>query len=175
MPEKQEEKTVIYYPPPDERRCTAKSKQSGHRCRRWAAKGSKVCHYHGARSSGPRTPEGLERSRSARLIHGQSAAEALKLRMLRKVLLAAAVEYSLLQNFPAYVAANIKSMDAHRFRGVRKSMASFCKGDISVLELITRLDGKKPSPVMYSEQDKYFASKINECIAAFERFSNSTF
>src|SRR5689334_14096652 len=33
-------------------RCTAKSKQTGQQCKRFAAKGRTVCHYHGGRSPG---------------------------------------------------------------------------------------------------------------------------
>lgn len=34
------------------------------------------CRFHGGKSTGPRTVEGLARSRSARLIHGHYSAEA---------------------------------------------------------------------------------------------------
>ena len=34
------------------------------------------CRLHGGKSTGPRTPEGLERSRRARLVHGYYTAEA---------------------------------------------------------------------------------------------------
>jgi hypothetical protein len=40
--------------PPDERRCTAKSKQTGQRCARWTTPGSQVCYYRGGR-----TPRGI--------------------------------------------------------------------------------------------------------------------
>lgn len=40
--------------PPDDRRCTKKSKQSGQRCRRWAAPGQDCCVMHGANSPGAR-------------------------------------------------------------------------------------------------------------------------
>lgn len=40
--------------PPDDRRCTKKSKQSGQRCRRWAAPGQDCCVNHGANSPGAR-------------------------------------------------------------------------------------------------------------------------
>lgn len=32
---------------PDDKRCTAKSKQTGNRCGNWAVKGLKVCRFHG--------------------------------------------------------------------------------------------------------------------------------
>jgi len=38
----------------DARRCTAKSKQTGKRCRQPAAPGRRVCHYHGARGGAPK-------------------------------------------------------------------------------------------------------------------------
>jgi hypothetical protein len=34
------------------------------------------CRFHGGKSTGPRTPEGLARSRKARLVHGRFSAEA---------------------------------------------------------------------------------------------------
>ena len=36
--------------PDDPRRCTARSKQSGERCRNWSAQGQKVCRFHGGGS-----------------------------------------------------------------------------------------------------------------------------
>ncbi len=43
------------------------------------------CRLHGGKSTGPRTPEGLERSRKARWTHGQYSAEHLEwMRLLRK-------------------------------------------------------------------------------------------
>jgi hypothetical protein len=42
------------------------------------------CRLHGRKSTGPRTPEGLERSRRARLVHGYYTAEAKEL-LLREV------------------------------------------------------------------------------------------
>lgn len=33
--------------PPDDRRCTAKNRQTGERCGRWALRGAKVCYSHG--------------------------------------------------------------------------------------------------------------------------------
>lgn len=40
--------------PPDDRRCTARSKQHGDRCRKWAVPGYRVCRYHGARGGAPK-------------------------------------------------------------------------------------------------------------------------
>jgi len=47
----------------DARRCQARSKQSGERCRRWACKGRRVCAMHGGR-----TPRGAA---SPHLVHGR--------------------------------------------------------------------------------------------------------
>jgi hypothetical protein len=48
------------------------------------------CRLHGGLSTGPRTPEGLQRSRRARWVHGERSAEALlrgrHLRLIRKLL-----------------------------------------------------------------------------------------
>lgn len=40
------------------------------------------CRMHGGASTGPRTPEGLERLRKARTIHGRYSAAAIELRRM---------------------------------------------------------------------------------------------
>lgn len=49
-------------------RCTAKSRQTGQQCSRPAVQGSRThkCEWHGALSTGPKTPEGKARSVAAR-------------------------------------------------------------------------------------------------------------
>jgi hypothetical protein len=42
-----------YNPPDDERRCNAKSKQTGERCRVWAVPGRAVCRFHGGLGGRP--------------------------------------------------------------------------------------------------------------------------
>ena len=65
----------------ERRRCTAKSKHSGQRCRRSAVPGKRVCRWHGGLSTGPRTAAGKAASSRNALKHGvyvertQSAAE----------------------------------------------------------------------------------------------------
>jgi len=54
----------------DSRRCTAKSKQSGERCKRPAAPGKRVCYMHGARG-------GATKGNLNSLIHGAYAARVL--------------------------------------------------------------------------------------------------
>lgn len=50
------------------RQCTARSKQSGERCRNAARKGKTVCGFHGVRRSDKPTPETIERRiRSAQI------------------------------------------------------------------------------------------------------------
>src|SRR5262245_23846077 len=62
------------------RRCGAKTRQgrpkTRHhpRCLNPAMRNGR-CRMHGGKSTGPRTPEGLERSRKARWIHGERSAE----------------------------------------------------------------------------------------------------
>lgn len=51
-------------------RCTAKSKQSGKRCRNWAIRRKSTCRFHGGKSTGPRTKKGKEASRLAHIKHG---------------------------------------------------------------------------------------------------------
>ncbi len=45
------------------------------------------CRMHGGKSTGPRTPEGLERSRKANFKHGHYSAESIRVRWYRKQLL----------------------------------------------------------------------------------------
>jgi hypothetical protein len=60
-------------------RCGAKTRR-GTVCKAAAMKNSKGkytrCKFHGGASTGPRTPEGLARSKRARWTHGRSSAEA---------------------------------------------------------------------------------------------------
>src|SRR6266498_4579228 len=51
-------------------RCGARSKRTGLPCRA-AAMPNGRCKVHGGKSTGPRTPEGLERSRKANWKHGR--------------------------------------------------------------------------------------------------------
>jgi hypothetical protein len=53
-------------------RCGAKARSRGNQpCLAPAVRGSARCRMHGGLSTGPRTPEGLERSRRARWKHGR--------------------------------------------------------------------------------------------------------
>jgi hypothetical protein len=56
-------------------RCGARSKRTGLPCRA-AAMPNGRCRIHGGKSTGPRTPEGLERSRRANWKHGHFSREA---------------------------------------------------------------------------------------------------
>jgi hypothetical protein len=56
-------------------RCGAKSRRSGSPCEQPAMPNGR-CRLHGGKSTGPRTPEGLMRSRRARWKHGYYSAEA---------------------------------------------------------------------------------------------------
>src|SRR5262245_52541649 len=50
-------------------RCGARSKRTGKPCQ-GPAMANRRCRMHGGKSTGPRTPEGLERSRKANWKHG---------------------------------------------------------------------------------------------------------
>src|SRR5436305_4402756 len=56
-------------------RCGARSKRTGKPCR-GAAMPNGRCKLHGGKSTGPRAPEGLERSRRANWKHGHFSREA---------------------------------------------------------------------------------------------------
>jgi len=56
-------------------RCGARSKRTGKPCRA-AAMPNGRCKVHGGKRTGPRTPEGLERSKRARWKHGYYSREA---------------------------------------------------------------------------------------------------
>jgi hypothetical protein len=56
-------------------RCGARSKRTGNPCRGPAMRNGR-CKLHGGKSTGPRTPEGLERSRRANWKHGHFSREA---------------------------------------------------------------------------------------------------
>src|SRR2546421_9860457 len=55
--------------------CGARSKRTGKPCQ-GAAMPNGRCKFHGGKSTGPRTPEGLERSRRANWKHGHYSREA---------------------------------------------------------------------------------------------------
>lgn len=51
-------------------RCQAHSKRTKLQCGAPAERGKRVCRFHGARSSGPKTPEGRLRIARAKTLHG---------------------------------------------------------------------------------------------------------
>ena len=60
-------------------RCWARTR-AGHPCRSPAMRNGR-CRMHGGASTGPRTPEGLERCRMANFKHGMRSAEVITLRL----------------------------------------------------------------------------------------------
>jgi hypothetical protein len=74
-------------------RCGAKRRWDGGACQGPAMANGR-CRFHGGKSTGPRTAEGLERSRKARLVHGYYSAAAkverakarAEMRLLRELL-----------------------------------------------------------------------------------------
>ena len=62
-------------------RCGAKARTRGGRpCQAPAIRGKTRCRMHGGLSTGPRTPEGLAKSRRARWTHGQYAQDTIAAR-----------------------------------------------------------------------------------------------
>jgi hypothetical protein len=76
-------------------RCGAKGKRRGEPCKAPAMPNGR-CRFHGGKSTGPRTPEGLARSRKANWKHGRYSAEAIQnrreaaaaMRLLRRIVAA---------------------------------------------------------------------------------------
>jgi hypothetical protein len=66
-------------------RCGARTR-AGHPCGRYAMKNGR-CRMHGGLSTGPRTPEGLERSRKSNWKHGRCSAEAIASRQENRALM----------------------------------------------------------------------------------------
>jgi hypothetical protein len=64
-------------------RCGTRSR-GGQPCRAPAVKGKRRCRMHGGLSTGPRTAEGLERSRRARWTHGRYSREAIRVRRVAR-------------------------------------------------------------------------------------------
>jgi len=62
-------------------RCGARTRRGG-TCQTPPVRGKKRCRMHGGLSTGPRTPEGLERSRRARWRHGRYSREAREARRI---------------------------------------------------------------------------------------------
>ena len=52
-------------------RCQAKSKRTKIQCGLAAARGKRVCRFHGGKSTGPRTAAGKKRCAAAKTIHGE--------------------------------------------------------------------------------------------------------
>ena len=58
-------------------RCQAQSSRTKVQCGNPSLTGKRVCKWHGGRSTGPRTAEGIERIRQAQLKHGERTKEAV--------------------------------------------------------------------------------------------------
>jgi hypothetical protein len=57
-------------------RCQARSKRTGIQCGAPAERGKRVCRFHGARSTGPRTEEGRQRIALSKTQHGDETRKA---------------------------------------------------------------------------------------------------
>ncbi len=69
-------------------RCQARSKRTGVQCGAPAEKGKRVCRFHGARSTGPRTEEGRLRIALRKTQHGGETRQARTERSEKTALLA---------------------------------------------------------------------------------------
>ena len=50
--------------------CQARSKRTKEQCRAPAAKGKRVCRFHGGKSTGPKTADGRAACTAAKTVHG---------------------------------------------------------------------------------------------------------
>ena len=71
-------------------RCQAKSKRTKVQCGLAAARGKRVCKWHGGASTGPKTLEGRKRCAAAKTLHGTDtrelqAASRAKMRELKEL------------------------------------------------------------------------------------------
>ncbi len=69
-------------------RCKAKSVRTKKQCGNPALRGKSVCKWHGGMSTGPRTPEGIQRIRNAHLKHGKETKESKAKRREKSLLFA---------------------------------------------------------------------------------------
>jgi len=71
--------------------CQARSKRTGRPCLQPAMANGR-CRFHGGKSTGPRTADGLARSKRARWVHGERSQEAREQGRAVSALLAEVVE-----------------------------------------------------------------------------------
>ena len=67
-------------------RCNAKAKSTGKQCQAPAVRGNAKCRLHGGKSTGARTPEGLEKCRKANWKHGHYSLESKRIQFLFRAL-----------------------------------------------------------------------------------------
>ena len=121
--------------PPDSRRCSARSKRTGERCKRFACRDKTVCKFHGGRSTGPKVPA---------IKHGENALEMIKERLFQRVKTASGEESEAFRyDFAKWVGGRLAIMDYAEFRRVRPAMVAFVRGFLSARRLATVIEGKK--------------------------------
>ena len=119
---------------PDHRQCTARSKRSGERCRRYACRGKNTCKHHGGRSTGPKEPA---------VKTGNHALDAIKWRLAEKVKIAADAELRILKyDYAKWVSMRLAGMDYPEFRRCRPAMTAFVNGKLSAGRLAAVIEGK---------------------------------
>src|SRR5215207_10539682 len=90
-------------------RCGARRKRDGLPCQRPAMANGR-CWVHGGPSTGPRTPAGLERSRSARLKHGYYARAAVAERAEARAMTRALRDYMRRSDVPPEVHLRLEAV-----------------------------------------------------------------
>lgn len=139
-------------PPPQERRCQAKSKQSGKQCKNWALKNKRLCRFHGGRSTGPKTAQGIENIRQTHLKTGKYTLDKLRAEMLNrigKVLFEQRTQSWVYK----YIQQKMDDMNCSKFDNAKPKLIAFCRGQISMKELAAFLDGRKTKDINEQEEN----------------------
>lgn len=125
---------------PPERRCTARSKRTGLQCQQWAMRGKTKCRFHGGKSSGPRSKQGIDNVKESRTITGGYTLEQRMAKTLRRVekIYHKYDRGSDCVSLPVIVVA-VAQMNSTQFFKSRPQLLKYCRGRITVEELFQYL------------------------------------
>jgi hypothetical protein len=113
-------------------RCGAKTR-SGTPCRGPAMRGKKRCKLHGGKSTGPRTPEGLARSKTSRLRHGFYSREAVEARRQKRAMRRKAQAWADATLKAFFRSGRILGREINRVTRTKSGRAALARNDPRVL------------------------------------------